>query len=253
MESVLTKRLRVVTFNIHYGKDSEVIARAIKNNDTLAEADVILLQEVEAHQAEAIPRVKIIADFLNMDFVYAPSRTMTGTGTHGLAILSKYPLSPSATIDLPKYKIRFSESSRIGLVTSILVDDLHITLANAHLDTRINSEDRINQLKPLVEHVLKSPDSKIILGGDFNLLPFRFRQSVPFAFHDQKAGMHKYLTEAGFAGFCEHSSPTFRIGLAKFQLDALYARNFRVLECAVEEAVTVSDHKPLWFDVDLRS
>src|SRR5438552_2059887 len=81
--------MRIVTFNVHYCKNPNLVAEAFKKNANLRDADVILLQEVEEHVREEISRVKKIAQALQMEHAYAPARNIAAMGTHGLAIVSR--------------------------------------------------------------------------------------------------------------------------------------------------------------------
>ncbi|MCC7356815.1 MAG: hypothetical protein IT410_04375, partial [Candidatus Doudnabacteria bacterium] len=80
--------LRVVSFNVHYAKDPLAVAEAIKADQNLSNADVILLQEVEYHLKEGKGRAAQIAEQLGMECVYAPAAARSRKATHGLAVLT---------------------------------------------------------------------------------------------------------------------------------------------------------------------
>jgi len=106
-------------------------------------------------------------------------------------------------------------------------------------------------MKVLVDDLKKEHMKKIIVGGDFNMLPFYFYKSVPFFYQNQKRLLHEYLREEGFSNHCENGGYTLKSGFIKFELDGIYTRNVQPTQCGVEQSVMVSDHKPVWLEVDL--
>ena len=244
-------KLRIVTFNVHFGKNTDLIVGAFARNEILREADIIFLQETEEHESEKISRAKKVADALGLHCVYAPARKIVAKGTHGLAILSKYELSDINIIRLPAYKIGFVVQERIAMTAEARIGNSSARFANVHLDTRLNSAERIAQLKILIDHLERSREEKMILGGDFNMVPFRFWMTIPFSFDNQKQQLHDYLKGEGFSWYCENPAYTFERGFIHFELDGIYTRNVRPLQCGVERSIRVSDHKPIWLDVEI--
>ena len=105
-------KLRVATFNVHYAGDPDNIAAHIKASAYVGTADVIMIQETRAYTAEEATRTQRIADALAMTWAHAPAKTVTDpqAGTHGNAIISKWPLENVAVRRLPDaqhYRIRF--------------------------------------------------------------------------------------------------------------------------------------------------
>jgi endonuclease/exonuclease/phosphatase family metal-dependent hydrolase len=245
--------MRIVTFNVHYGKNAALIADTLKNNEHLSGADVILLQEIEEHASEKVSRVKKIADALGLAYLYAPARAMGKTGTHGLAILARQQPEDPEIIALPFYKFFFDARKRIALTAAVRLGKYQVRIANVHLDTRLTSEERVLQIKPVIEALKKDPETMAVVGGDLNTLPFRFRRTMPFAYFDQRKYLHTYFEKEGFLNHCEDSGYTLKMGFVEFRLDGIYARNLEVLTCGVERSVNVSDHKPLWIDVEVKN
>ena len=80
-----------------------MVAAAISGDPHLSATDVLLIQEIEDHPGEGGSRASRLAAALKMAFVYAPART-EGDGTHGLAILSRYPLERVEVMELPDFE-----------------------------------------------------------------------------------------------------------------------------------------------------
>ena len=241
--------LRVVTFNVHLGADVPGLAHAIRSNTALARADVLLIQEIESHPGD--DRARTLAAALNLNLVYAPAR-IEGDGTHGLAILSRYPLSDLEVIGLKKYDLGYRGTRRrIAMAATVHLPDRNVRVYNVHLDTRLTPEERLLQLEPVVAEAMKQPAA--LIGGDFNtinavssLLPL---VPVPVPGFSQAAGLDAYMRSKGFA------TPFERIGRTHYfpmRLDAVYARGLTVEREGKEMSVDVSDHYPLWVDVKVR-
>jgi endonuclease/exonuclease/phosphatase family metal-dependent hydrolase len=242
----LRDALRVVTFNVHFGADVPALVQAIRSNPRLSQADVLLLQEIESYPGD--DRAAKLAEALTLDLVYAPAR-VEGDGTHGLAILSRYPMTDLEVLRLKQYDLGFRGTRRrIAMAATVQVPGRPVRVYNVHLDTRLTPEERLRQLEPVMAEAAKQPAA--IIGGDFNtinavssLLPL---VPVPLPGFSQAAGLDAYMKAHGFATPFEGIGRTHRFPM---RLDAVYARGLEVEGEGKEMSVTVSDHYPLWVDV----
>lgn len=244
---IATDPVRVVTFNVEYGEDPEGLARAILGSDELASAGVLLLQEEEDHPDEGGSRAARLAELLDLGYVYAPAR-MKGDATHGLAILSAFPIEDARVMQLPE-----GLSRRIALAADIRVGDRTLHVIDLHLDTVLNITDRILQIRPAV---LEAPDV-VLVGGDVNTNDYLWTESVPnlpadvVADADQAPILDEYMRALGF------DTPTALLGatehkyLSEFRLDAIFTRGLRVTPGRVVREVDQSDHWPMYVDVEL--
>jgi endonuclease/exonuclease/phosphatase family metal-dependent hydrolase len=238
------------TYNAHFGERPQDIARAINSNPRLRNCDVIAIQEIEAYQNERTARIQVIANLCGFHCVYAPARAETRKGmrgTHGLAILSRYPLEDIDVMELPRFELGPKTRRRICVTCKVRVGNGFIRMYNAHLDTRISAANRIAQIEPIVRDALRFPDDKIIIAGDINTIPsFKWRRNaMPLWRMGQRLVIDAYMREQGFA-FHEPSKKdyTMRWGL-KMMLDAVYVKNLGIQESAIEYSVKNSDHFPL--------
>ena len=244
--STLGEALRVVTFNVHLGADVPGLVRAIHANPELRRADVLLIQEIESHPGD--DRAARLAEALNLNLVYAPAR-VEGDGTHGLAILSRYPLSDLEVFGLKHYDLGFRGTRRrIAMAATVQLPGRSVRVYNVHLDTRLTPEERLLQLEPVIAAALQQPAA--LIGGDFNtinavpaLLPLL---PVPVPGYSQAAGLDAYMKSKGFAAPFERIGRTHYLAM---RLDAVYPRGLRVEREGKEMSVEVSDHYPLWVDV----
>lgn len=245
-------QIRVATFNVHYGEDPAALAQAIRTSAQLASADVILVQEIEAYPEEGTSRAQRLAIALDMTWVYAPAR-VEGTGTHGLAILSRFPFAEPRVRRLPKIDQPLNARDRIALAAEVVVGASRISLVNIHLDTRIGPVDRVRQLAPAVEE-LADP---VIAGGDLNTNPWAWFESfVPLlgteaiVGQDQARIIDDYLAALGYAIAIPPNVATARVPAFTIRLDGLYPRGLALGEAGVDH-VDGSDHWPAWVDVSV--
>ncbi len=247
--------LRVATFNVHFGKKVLAIAEALRYNPNLAQADIILFQEIEHHAKEIVSRAAKIARVLGMEHSYVPARKLQlKNGTHGIAILSRQPLRGAQTISLPYYiNFPLRHKPRIALRVEINFVGKAVSIYNIHLDTTLNSRERLAQLQTVMNDIyLQAGKSAIILGGDFNTAPLFFLgRMIPVFYSNQKKKLRTYLKSVGFDTRCQTVGRTMRQGGMYFQLDGIYTKTAPVVQFAVEKSVRVSDHFPLWADIKI--
>jgi endonuclease/exonuclease/phosphatase family metal-dependent hydrolase len=236
--------LRVVTYNVHYGDDVAGLARAILTNPRIGDADVLLLQEIESYPTEN--RSAALAERLGLAFVYAPARTKRD-GTHGLAILSRFPLRDVRVLALKQYELGWGNRRRIAMTATLDWNGQEVFVANAHLDTRLTQGQRQEQIQPVIDRARLHP--RAIVAGDMNtiscwsaLLP-----GIPIALPGLSQGPDFDSFMKGH-GFLTPFSAIGGTGPLRQRLDAIFSRGLRVKDVGKERAVDVSDHLPLWAD-----
>ena len=245
-------RLRVTTFNVEHGADIEGLSRALTETPNLATTDVLLVQEIEAYPDEAGSRASQLAAALGMGYVYAPER-IQGSGTHGTAILSHWPLERVQVMRLPFADQAVSSAPRIALAADVRVGGFVLRVIDMHLDTRLNITDRILQIRPAV---LDAPPP-VVVGGDFNTNPYGWLgESVPevpagsIVETDQAIVLDDYMRHIDYATPTSELGPTVEFsGVLDARLDSIYTRGVASEPGAVERSVTISDHFPLFIDV----
>jgi endonuclease/exonuclease/phosphatase family metal-dependent hydrolase len=248
--------IRLATFNVFYGTDPEKIAKAIKANQNLKNADVIFLQEIEAHSDEAKERAGAIADELGLGWVYAPARESGKEtklhGTHGLAILSKFPIKEFEVIPLRKYNLGYNSRKRIALNAIIDVNGVLIQVSNVHLDLRINIKDRILQISEVVEKIDSHHIKKVVIGGDFNTVPLLWMLRLfPIFYSSQRKKFNNFLLDKGFSTKFTKIGYTMQQKIIRFSLDSIYTKELTIKDFGIERDLKVSDHKPVWVDIEL--
>src|SRR3989304_7673700 len=66
--------LRLVSYNVHSGRELSRLTEALENHPRLRAADVLLLQEIESHPSESASRTRRAAEALRLTYAYAPAR-----------------------------------------------------------------------------------------------------------------------------------------------------------------------------------
>jgi len=242
--------LRVASFNVHYAHDVPALAESVRANAVLNRADLLLLQEIESHESEGSSRTRQVAEVLQMNYVYAPARGTENGGTHGLAVLSRFPLADIEVLELPRYDLGYRTRRRIALGVTVDVGGRPLRIYNVHLDTRINVQDRLAQIRPVVEAAERQPLEEVIIGGDFNTNPFRWLfHRLPIFRSNQAGAMDEFMRESGFRAPLSESGSTVNRTLLRGRVDAVYARGLTAQETGVEREVDSSDHFPVWVDL----
>lgn len=246
-------RLRIATFNVHYGDDVEGIAQAILRNPELAAADVLLVQEIRDFPDEDGSRASRLAALLGMGYAYAPARPQKA-GTHGLAVLSRIPFDDVAVMELPRAKIALGSERRVAMSLDLQLGETELRVINVHLDTRLNIADRIEQLRPAV---IDAPP-RTVVAGDFNTNPFIWTgntlpdvRTLAVSDSDQAPLLDDYMRAIGFETPTASFGPTVPVPLFSVHLDSVFIRGLTSEGGGVERDVSVSDHWPVWLDLRL--
>jgi endonuclease/exonuclease/phosphatase family metal-dependent hydrolase len=236
--------IRLVTYNVQYAPDVPAIADVIANNPELASADAIFVQEIESYPDEAGSRASRLAALLQLGYVYVPARLRNG-GTHGLAILSRYPLTNVMRMDLPE--VSQSIHLRIAVSADIDLGTRTLSVIDLHLDTLLNAGERIAQLHPVV---IDAPPQTVV-AGDFNMSRIEWLDGVPIlspSASDQAPVVDSYMHGLGFATPCANSGATEHMYGIEQRLDAIYTRDLATTYGGIDRSGP-SDHWPMWVDV----
>lgn len=162
-------KLKVVSWNIWYGKFFDEILDFLKSED----ADVVCLQEIVAKKDDSKNTATEIAKKLGYKhFVFDFALEIEKEGEKldwGNAILSKLPISKSETHPLSSGAFR-----RIALEARIKTYDKSFQVVTTHL-IHTHQQDSVIQNEQTDKLIELLPNGSTILTGDFNALP----QSYP--------------------------------------------------------------------------
>lgn len=215
--------IRVVTFNIEYGKRVELALAALRERPELRDPDVLALQEMDAAGVAAM------ADALGLNHVYYPATRHPKTGRDlGDAVLSPWPIVEHWVLRLP-HPSRIVRQARVAVGARLRVGETLVTVYSLHLGSPLGNSN--GQRRAQAEVVLRDargrPDP-VIVAGDFN-----------------SHGLGKSFLAAGYRWPTEKVGHTTR----SFSFDHVFVRG---LDGWSASAGTIllnpppSDHRPVW-------
>ena len=185
----------------------EQVVSVIKEQD----ADVVLLQEVDEgssrtdkeNQTQLIlsrlqDRYGYYAETFYWKALYVPHPMINGSVGMKLTTLSKYPIRSATRYQLPRIQENYIVSRfnfyRAIFETRIEVGNTEMAVLNTHFDAFAHSSETMQKQVQCAMDVLGSLDEQSIpwiIGGDFNLLPPGFRDTMS----QEKAQYFSEVTE----------------------------------------------------------
>jgi endonuclease/exonuclease/phosphatase family metal-dependent hydrolase len=207
--------------------------------------DVLFLQEVGQEHGDGAEFMAALQDRMRLSYAYAPATPFETGVKQGLAIVSRYPLTDLEVRPLEYNRLRFRSRCRIALTATVSAPGGSIRIVNVHLDTRINSSRRLEQLTPAIE-ALAAFEGPQIIGGDLNTMNVGWMDSMwPVPFKDQADAVREELSKVGFETPFGETRPTFKFLALPLKLDWLYFRRLDTREAGVDD-VPLSDHRGIW-------
>lgn len=278
-------RLVVVTYNIRYAVGSHLIggsllrraglgrpgrrpqlvgdnirkaARILSDGTRLPRADVVALQEADRGTLRAGGRhvARELAGELRMNYVRAhvptPSdvepkerkwwldfeeRMLRGEGGDtGVALLSRLPLSSPERIELPSNECPWRP--RLAVAASVPFGGRGLRVFNAHIDTHATVEGQLKQHRTVLARAARTAEPAVLL-GDFNTLDDEGRRAA-----------RGLLESEGYATPLPTNTPTWRSGPIRHHFDWIFLRGARALRWGVARVRGVSDHWPVWVEIE---
>lgn len=230
------KSIRVMTYNIHRGRDKignknlKSIAELIKYYDV----DIIGLQEVDKNVSRTNfeDQLKILADSLSMYYYFGSNKSFL-KGEYGNGILSKFPLQDSENI------LMESKGETRGILkTTVLIDDnKKLDFIVTHLG--LDEEDRQKQFKSLLDYIDMYND-KLVLVGDFNVT-----DSEPNILKIQQK-----LNDVGEKTSYKFKN-TLNIFKNEYRIDYIFTSKAMKIKRYRVEKVQYSDHFPVIADIEI--
>lgn len=193
---VAEEKIRIVAWNIERGKNLDGVIWALQNEPILANADVLLLSEVDNGMGRSENKnvTREIALALKMNYCFANSYLVLSKGTHGetfhqvpnslglhgSSILSKFKITHCENAFLKILKDKFSSTekrlgSKKSCVAKIQAGGKTLGFGVAHLDSGASPKQRAEQLQGILESLAKTKAKTQIIGGDFNTTTWDLR------------------------------------------------------------------------------
>ena len=245
--------------NEQVARNIATAARAFSEGRLLPGVDVLALQEAdkETRRAGGHHVARELAEALQMSWIHMPAGIPRGvkpktrqwwldfeepiglhdTGDTGVGFLSRLPLSDITRIDLPWRECAWRP--RLAMAANVSVGVNTLRIFNAHVDPHAAVSGQLEQLEVLVEHAAKDNGPTLIL-GDFNTLSKK-----------KAVETRKFLESRGYSTPFTSGTPTWRGAGIRLHADWIFSRGVRITRWGVGRPLNVSDHWPIWAEVEI--
>jgi endonuclease/exonuclease/phosphatase family metal-dependent hydrolase len=257
---VMPTYLKVVTWNIEYGKKADEVKQALTTHSKLVDTDVLLLQEVPRYDKGSDPQginlARELAQVMKMDYVFAVEwdRRLVSdqVGEHGLAVLSKYPIGNVTQIRHTPLFNAYGEKKHFGgratLGVDLAVGGKRVRVYCSHLCTR--DPTGLGRAKQgdeiLTDAALSSRPPHQVLGGDLNTFvcnPKLFDCNNP----PTAEPVIQNILKDGWTNLLPTFNDWTQSGLGFFpqRLDWLFGKQVTSVSFVVLQQISAADHVPV--------
>lgn len=237
--------IKIVSYNIRWrgGDDLKKLIELFKTDKEIGGASIIGLQEVDRNKKRTNNEntIKTISQSLDMNYAWAAPPNANANDKEeetGVAILSAFPLSNVTRIVLPVEGP--GNRRRVAIGATVQIGNESVRVYSVHAETRITPEQKIEQLKSVVDDFEKSQIKNAIALGDFNTI-----------FPAEVENTTKLFQEKNFSTPFSNKQTTWTQFLLELKLDWLWLRGLQAKEFGINKQITLSDHFPLWAKVSL--
>jgi endonuclease/exonuclease/phosphatase family metal-dependent hydrolase len=233
--------ITIASLNLDHESNFEKVLRDVEAAPRLRSANIILLQEVS--HVEGGPSIASrLAERMNYQVAFAPEGPKIYD--RGLAVVSKFPIEDSKVEWLTPFNLHFKTRHRFALAVTLRVPSGQLRIWNAHLDTRINPEQRLGQLQPVMDEAAKLAGPRLI-GGDLNTNDFYWIEHVLPIPHggEYRSGVRRAMAKLGFK--TPFADELVTLPVIRQHLDWLFVNGLEPLSSSAEP-ISFSDHHAIW-------
>ncbi len=240
LEGAPADTISIASLNLDHETNFEKVVHDVEAAPRLRSADIILLQEVS--HVEGGPSIASrLAERLNYSVAFSPEGPKIYD--RGLAVVSKFPIEDSKVEWLTPYNLLFKTRHRFALAVKLRVPAGELRIWNAHLDTRINPDQRLKQLQPVMDEAAQLTGPRLI-GGDFNTNDFYWvEHTLPFPRGGYRSTVRRAMAELGFK--TPFADQLTTLPIARQHLDWLFVNGLEPLSSSTEP-ISFSDHNAIW-------
>ena len=236
----LADTISIASLNLDHQSSFEKVVHDFEAAPRVSHADIILLQEV-AHVEGGASIASRLADRLGYQVAFAPEGK--GVYDRGLAVVSKFPIEESKVEWLTPYNLVFKTRHRFALAVKLRVPSGEMRIWNAHLDTRINADQRLKQLQPVMDEAAKLTGPRLI-GGDFNTNDFYWiEHTLPIPRGGYRSAVRRAMAQMGFK--TPFQDQLITLPIARQHLDWMFVNGMEPLS-STTEPIPFSDHHAIW-------
>lgn len=233
--------ITIASLNLDHQANFEKVLRDVEAAPRLRSANIILLQEV-AHVEGGPSIASRLADHMGYSVAFAPEGPKIYD--RGLAVISKFPIEDSKVEWLTPYNLHFHTRHRFALAVKLRVPAGELRIWNAHLDTRINPNQRLGQLQPVMDEAAQAPGPRLI-GGDFNTNDFYWIDHVLPIPHGAgyRSTVRRAMAKLGFK--TPFADQLVTLPVIRQHLDWMFVNGLEPLNSSTEP-IAFSDHHAIW-------
>ena len=132
-----------------------------------------------------------------------------------------------------------AEGPRLAMAATVSVGGRQLRIFNAHVDPHAAVGGQLEQLEVLVREADKHSGATLIL-GDFNTLS-----------KNKAWETRGFLESHGYSTPFPSGTATWRGAGIRLHADWIFSRDLRIVRWGVARPLNVSDHWPIWAEVDL--
>ncbi len=243
----------------HVAENIESAARAFSEEKLLPRVAVLALQEADKQTKRAGRHhvARELAEALDLNWIHAPAGIPRGvkpktrqwwldfeepidlcdTGDTGIALLSSVPMSDVRRIDLPWHECAWRP--RLAMAATISIGARELRVVNAHVDPHAAVGGELEQLEVLVSEADQHRGPTLIL-GDFNTLSKKKVEET-----------RRFMESHGYSTAFPSGTATWRGMGIRLHADWIFHREVKIATWGVARPLSVSDHWPIWAEVDL--
>lgn len=161
-------------------------------------------------------------------------------GDTGVALLSRWPLIKPERVDLPWTECAWRP--RLALAATVQPSaEQQLYIFNSHIDPHATIDEQLEQHKAILTRAAQLKGPTVLL-GDFNTLSKR-----------SCLEMRRLLESNGYRTPFETGVATWRAGLIRLHTDWIFVRGASVTRWGVARPLGVSDHWPVWVEIELEA
>jgi endonuclease/exonuclease/phosphatase family metal-dependent hydrolase len=141
-------------------------------------------------------------------------------------------------VELPWFECAWRP--RLALGATLRLGSRRVRLFNSHIDPHARVEGQLAQHAAILARAAETEGEPIVLLGDFNTLK-----------PESQTATRRFLEEHGYTSPIPTGTPTWRAGLYRLHADWIFTRGLRVVRWGVARPLSVSDHWPVWAEIEL--
>jgi endonuclease/exonuclease/phosphatase family metal-dependent hydrolase len=234
-EGMYKETLKVVSYNIKHSAKIKEAIDLLQRNEDLADADILLLQEM-------IPSaVETIASELGYNYIFYPAVLHPILDDNfGNAVLSKWPITYDENIIFPSVKEK--SRHRVAVAAKLKINGKDVLVYSLHMGIFMKPGQRGQQIQGIIDAIDDNIDYCII-AGDFNTIKQKDEDEII-----------KTFSEAGFKHATSKVDWTYNHWYFlnyKSVFDHIFARGPKILRSGKINNRSASDHLPVWMEFTL--